>query len=89
MFVNTLTADGKYRVQYCENLQLPTQMQIPEKRKTFPKFFIPFLESPSNFEHFGKKMMVIANVVPNFQTVKNFVTTLHKKGRFGTRLDSR
>ena len=35
-----------------------------------------------------KKMMVIANVFPNFQTVKNFFTPLCKNGRFGTRLDS-
>ena len=29
VFVNTLTADGKYPVRLCENLQLPTQMQLP------------------------------------------------------------
>ena len=28
VYVNTLTADGKYPVQYCENLQLPIQMQL-------------------------------------------------------------
>ena len=54
MFVNTLTADGKYRVQYCENLQLPIQMQVSEKRNAFSNFF-PFLESKSNFKHFEKK----------------------------------
>ena len=31
MFVNTLTADGKYSVQGCEKLQLPIQMQLYEK----------------------------------------------------------
>ena len=31
---NTLLADGKYPVQDCENLQLPIQMQLSEKRKT-------------------------------------------------------
>ena len=35
VFVNRLTADGKYPVQDCENLQLPIQMHISEKRKTF------------------------------------------------------
>ena len=30
MFVNTLTGDGKYPVQGCENLQLPIQMQLSE-----------------------------------------------------------
>ena len=55
VFVNTLTADGKYPVQGCENLQLPIQMQLSEKRKTFSEFFVPFLESTSNFKHFEKK----------------------------------
>ena len=31
VFVNTLTADGKYPVQDCENLQLPIQMQLSQK----------------------------------------------------------
>ena len=35
VFFNRLTADGKYPVQDCENLQLPIQMHISEKRKTF------------------------------------------------------
>ena len=35
VFVNTLTADGNYPVQKCRNLQLPTQMQLSEKRKKY------------------------------------------------------
>ena len=31
VFVNTLTADEKYRVQDCENLPLPIQMQLSKK----------------------------------------------------------
>ena len=53
--VNTLTSDGKYPVQGCENLQLPIQMQLSEKRKTFSEFFVPFPESISNFKNFEKK----------------------------------
>ena len=55
VFVNTLTADGKYPVQDCQNLQLPIQMQLSQKRETFSEFFLPFLESTSNFEHFERK----------------------------------
>ena len=55
VFVNTLTADGKYPVQECQNLQLPIEMQFSEKRKSFSKFFVPFVESTSNFNHFEKK----------------------------------
>ena len=86
---NALTADGKYPFHYCQNLQLPIQMQLSEKRKTFSQFFVWFLESTSNFKHFRKKMMVIANMFPKLQTVKNFITPLCKKCRFSTRLDNR
>ena len=55
VFVNTLTADDKYPVQDCENLPLLIQMQLSEKRKTFSEFFVPFLESTSNFERFQRK----------------------------------
>ena len=55
VFVKTLTVDGKYPVQYCEILQLPILMQLSEKRKTFSKFFAPFMDSISNFKHFEKK----------------------------------
>ena len=55
MFVKTMSYDGKYPVQYCENLQLPIQMQVSEKRKSFFQFFVPFLESISNLKHFEKK----------------------------------
>ena len=40
MFVNTLAIDLMYPVQGCENLQLPIQMQLSEKQKTFPQFFV-------------------------------------------------
>ena len=55
VFVNRLTADGKYPVQDCENLQLPIQMQLSEKRKTFSEFFVLFLESTSNLKDLKKK----------------------------------
>ena len=45
MFVHRLTADGKYPVQDCENMQLPIQTQLSQKRKTFSQFSVPFLES--------------------------------------------
>ena len=55
VFVNTLTADGKYPVQGCLNLHLLIQMQLSEKRNPFSKFFVPFLDSTSNFYHFERK----------------------------------
>ena len=55
VFVNTLTVDGKYPVQDCENLQLPIQMQLSEKRKRFSQFFVRFHQSTSNIKHYEKK----------------------------------
>ena len=55
VFVNTLTDDSKYPVRGCRNLQLPIQMQLPEKRKTFSQFSVLYLASISNFEHFETK----------------------------------
>ena len=50
--VNTLTANGKYPVQGCENMQLRIQMQLSEKQKTCTAFFVRILNPTSNFEHF-------------------------------------
>ena len=50
VFVNTLAADAKCHVQDCENLQLPIQIQLSEKQKTFSEFLVPFLESTSTFK---------------------------------------
>ena len=55
VFVNKSTSDVKYPFQDCGNLQLPIQMQLSEKRKTFSEFFVPFLDTTSNFEHFERK----------------------------------
>ena len=55
VFVNTLTADGNYLVPDCESFQLPIQMQLSEKRQIISQFFVPSLESTSNFKFFEKK----------------------------------
>ena len=55
VFVNILTCNAKYSVQESDNLPLPIQMQLSEKRKTFSRLFVPFLESTSNFKRFQEK----------------------------------
>ena len=55
VFLNTLTSDGKYPVQGCENFQLAFHTQLSEKRKPFADVFVPFLDSTSNVEHFERK----------------------------------
>ena len=83
-----MTSDAKYSVQDSGNLPLPIQMQLSEKRKLFSQFFFPFLQSTWNFKRFEKMIIVIANVFPKFQIVKNLVTPLSKKCSFRTRFDS-
>ena len=55
VFRNTLTANDKYPVRDCVNLLSPIQMQLSLKPTIFSDFFVPFLESTSNFKHFEKK----------------------------------
>ena len=55
VFIYTLSSYFKYPVQGCENLQLPIQMQLSKKPKSFSEFFIPFLESTSNLNYSEKK----------------------------------
>ena len=55
MFRNTLTANDNYPAQDCGNLSSSIQMVLSLKPKLFSDFFVPFLESTSNFKHFEKK----------------------------------
>ena len=88
VYVNTLTANAKYLVQVCENLQLPIEMELSQKRKCFSEFFVPFLEPTSNFEHLKMKMIFIANVFLKLETLKILVKPLSKRCRSRTRFES-
>ena len=55
MFCSTLTANDNYPVQECGNLSSLIQMELHLKPNIFSDFFVSFLESTSNFKHFGKK----------------------------------
>ena len=55
VFVNRLTADGKYPVLDFETLLLQIPMSLSEKRNSFSEFFVLFVESTPNFKDFEKK----------------------------------
>ena len=57
-FLNTLTADYKYSRQNWENLSQQVPMKTSLKWKTCSRFFIVFLKSTLNLEHFFKKRSV-------------------------------
>ena len=69
VFANTLTADGKYPVQYCENLRLPIQMELVEKRITFSHLLFHLWTLHEILNILKKKIIVIANVFLKLHTV--------------------
>ena len=47
------------------------QMPLSQDPKFFSEFFSPFFESALYFEHFQKKMTLIAYVFPKLPTTKD------------------
>ena len=54
-FVNTLTAEYTYSRRNMQTFTQQVQTPLSLKQKTFSGFFIAFLKSTSNGEHFQKK----------------------------------
>ena len=54
-FVNTLTAEYTYSRRNMQTLTQQVQTLLSLKQKTFSGFFIVFLKSTSNGEHFEEK----------------------------------
>ena len=83
LFLNTLSAAGKYSFFNRDNLTEPIQMQLSQKPKKISEFFSAFLKSSLNFEHFHqKKMSLIADLFPKLWTPENLVRSMSKKSRF-------
>ena len=70
LFVNTLNEDDKYCLLYNDNLLQPIQILLSQKQKTFSEFFSGFLKSTLNFEHFEKKINLIADIFPKLPSTK-------------------
>ena len=70
LFLNTLSEDDKYSLLYGDNLRQPIQILLSQKQKTFSQFLSPFLKSTLNFEHFQKKINLIADVFPKLPSPK-------------------
>ena len=64
LLLNTFTDHDKYCLDYRDNLTQPIQILLSQKQKTFSQLFSPFLKSTLNFEHFQKKMTLIADIFP-------------------------
>ena len=72
-FFNTLTADHKYSLISRDNWMQTIQMRLSQKQKIFCQFFSAFFVSALNFEHFQKKMTLIAYVFPKLPTTKDLL----------------
>ena len=73
LFVNTLSEDDKYCLLYRDNLTQPIQILLSQEQKTFALFLSAFLKSTLNFEHFQKKMTLIADVFPKLPLPKKVI----------------
>ena len=73
LLFNTLTDDDNYCLLYRDNLRQPIQILLPQKKQTFSQFFSLFLKSSLNFEHFQKKMTLIAHVFPKLPSPKKVI----------------
>ena len=70
LFVNTLSEDDKYCLLYNDNLLQLIQILLSQKQKIFSQFFSAFLKSTLNFEHFEKKINLIADIFPKLPSTK-------------------
>ena len=55
LFVNTFTAESTYSRRNMQAFTQQVQTPLSLKQKTFSRFFIAFLKSTLNGEHFQKK----------------------------------
>ena len=72
-FLNTLTANDKYSLNSKDKGMQKIHMHLSQKQNIFSEFFCSFFESASNFEHFQKKMTLIAYVFPKLRTTKDLL----------------
>ena len=70
-FLKTLTAADKYSLISSDNWMQTSQMHLFQKQNVFFPFFSAFFESALYFEHFQKKMTLMAYVFPKLPTTKN------------------
>ena len=82
LFVNTVSAVDKCTLPNRDNLMQPIHMQLFQKLKPFSEFFPAFSKSKVNFEHFRKKMTLIAYWFHRLRPTKNVVRYMLKKPCF-------
>ena len=88
-FFNTFTAADKYSLISRDNWMETIQKHLSQKHNIFPQFFSAFFESALNFEHFQKKMTLIAYVFPKLPTTKDMLRKKSKRSSLRGPIDMR
>ena len=70
-FLKQFTADNKYSLISKDKWMKTIQMHFSQKQNIFSQFFSAFFESALNFEHFQKKITIVAHVFPKLPTTKD------------------
>ena len=65
------------------------QKHLSKKQNIFAPFFSAFFESALNFEHFQKKMTLIAYVFPKLPTTKDMLRQKSKRSSLRGPIDIR
>ena len=73
---NTFAGDEKYLVLQRDNLTIPIQMQLSEKKITFSQFIAAFLKFRLSFEHFEKKNTLRAFLFPKVRTLETWLNNV-------------
>ena len=66
-----------------------SQMHLSQKQKVFFRLLAVFFEFALNFEHFQKKMTLLAYVFPKLPTTKDVLRQMAKRSRLRWPLDMR
>ena len=70
-FLHTLTADDKYSLISKDKWMQTIQMLLSQKQNIFSGVLSVFFKSALNFEHFQKKITLIAYVFPKLPTAED------------------
>ena len=73
LLVKTLAADEKYPAPNKDNLTIPNQMQLSQKKKFFFNFWVDFWNLDSILNILGQKTTLIAFVFPKLRTPKTWL----------------
>ena len=88
-FLHTLTANDKYSLNSKDKWMETIQMHLSQKGNIFGQFFSAVFQSTLNFEHFQKKMALIAYVLTKLPTTKQVLRWMSKPFRLRGPLEGR